>query len=157
MTLLDIGVDNSYPSAQLSNFYNHNFVVDDVICHSMEGFLQSLKCNNIETQKNICKLYGKKAKFKGKKYKWFENQELYWLGNKYNRASKEYQQLLNKAFNALFLNKEFKDALSASSGMKLNHSIGKNDISLTVLTKDEFLSRLTKLRNGIFLEIMEIK
>lgn len=148
MTLLDIGVDNSYPSEQLSNFYNHKFVVDDVICHSMEGFLQSLKCNNIEKQKEICKLYGKKAKFKGKKYKWFETQKLYWLGVEYNRCSTDYQNLLNRAFNALYLNENFKNALLNSLNMELNHSIGKDDISLTVLTKKEFLFRLMKLRNG---------
>lgn len=39
----------------------------------MEGLLQSFKFENHEMQKEVCKLVGKKAKFKGKKKKMVEN------------------------------------------------------------------------------------
>ena len=32
-------------------------------------------------QIEVCKLIGKKAKFKGKSKKWWKNQTLYWKGN----------------------------------------------------------------------------
>lgn len=66
---MDIGSDSGFPSATLSNFAPHPFVIDGVECNSMEGFLQSLKFSNPEMQKEVCKLVGKAAKFKGKKKK----------------------------------------------------------------------------------------
>lgn len=55
-----------YPVSSLSNFAPNPFVIDGVKCSSMEGFLQSLKYNNIDMQKHFCTLVGKQAKFKGK-------------------------------------------------------------------------------------------
>jgi predicted NAD-dependent protein-ADP-ribosyltransferase YbiA (DUF1768 family) len=63
---MDIGSGKGYPSSALSNFSPHPFVLDGVEIASMEGFLQSLKFSNIEIQKEVCKLIGKAAKFKGK-------------------------------------------------------------------------------------------
>ena len=48
---MDIGSGTGYPSAALSNFAPHSFVIDGVECASMEGFLQSLKFQDPEMQK----------------------------------------------------------------------------------------------------------
>lgn len=98
-------------------------------------------------QRYVCKLVGKAAKFKGKKKKWYNDQILYWNGKKYNRKSNEYQNLLNRAFNALYDNSGFRKALEYTNGSNLTHSIGKNDKSKTVLTSQEFCSRLMYLRD----------
>lgn len=45
---MDIGSGNSYPAVSLSNFSPHPFIIDDILCNSMEGFLQSLKFKDIE-------------------------------------------------------------------------------------------------------------
>lgn len=68
---MDIESGNSYPSAALSNFAPHPFVLDGVEIASMEGFLQSLKFKNIDMQKYVCTLVDKAAKYKGKDKKWF--------------------------------------------------------------------------------------
>ena len=52
---------------ELSNFATHPFVFEGVQINSMEGFLQSLKYSNPETQKKICLLRGEDAKSAGKK------------------------------------------------------------------------------------------
>ena len=145
---MDIGSGNSYPASSLSNFAPHPFVIDEVECNSMEGFLQSLKFKNIDMQKYVCSLVGKSAKFKGKKKKWWKTQTLYWQGKEYKRDSQEYQILLNRAYNALYQNKGFRKALEASRSAALSHSIGKNDSSKTILTQTEFVGRLMKLRMG---------
>lgn len=98
-------------------------------------------------QAQVCTLVGKKAKFKGKKKKWWRNQTLYWSGIPIKRDSKEYQELLDKAFDALSENKSFQRALLATNNATLTHSIGKNKITETVLTRQEFCQRLTKIRN----------
>lgn len=144
---MDIGSGTGYPSSSLSNFAPHPFVIDDVLCNSMEGFLQSLKFSSEEMQKYVCTLVGKAAKFKGKKKKWYTDQLLYWKGKKYARKSNEYQNLLNKAYNALYENSGFRKALESTKGCVLTHSMGKNDKSKTVLTTQEFCSRLMYLRD----------
>ena len=143
---MDINSGKGYPSSALSNFAPHEFIIDGITCQSMEGFLQSLKFQDIEMQKYVCTLVGKKAKFKGKKKKWFKNQTLYWMGVELKRDSKEYQDLLDRAFEGLSKNASFQKALLVTKKATLTHSIGSNKISETVLTRTEFTSRLTKIR-----------
>ena len=78
---------------------------------------------------------------------WQIKQTLYWKGVPIKRDSDKYQTLLNKAYNALYENKKFRAALEATKGATLTHSIGKNKKSETVLTTQEFCSRLTYLRD----------
>lgn len=146
---MDIGSGSGFPSGTLSNFAPHPFVIDGVECNSMEGFLQSLKFSNPEMQKEVCKLVGKAAKFKGKKKKWWRTQTLYWQGVEIERSSEEYQVLLDRAFDALAQNSGFRAALLATGDSVLTHSIGKTKITETVLTRQEFCSRLTKIRERL--------
>lgn len=148
---MDIGSGKGFPSANLSNFHPHPFVIDGVECNSMEGFLQSLKFSNPEIQKEVCKLVGKAAKFKGKKKDkhWKSSQTLHWQGQDFARSSKEYQELLDRAFDALAQNTSFQKALLATGNATLEHSIGKNKETDTVLTSREFCSRLTKIRERL--------
>jgi MoCo/4Fe-4S cofactor protein with predicted Tat translocation signal len=146
---MDIGSGTGWPSAALSNFTPHPFVIDGVACASMEGFLQSLKFKEPAMQVEVCKLVGKAAKFKGKKKKWWRTQTLYWKGVEYKRDSEEYQELLDRAFDALAENASFQKALLATNNATLTHSIGKSKIQETVLTKQEFCSRLTRIRDEL--------
>lgn len=146
---MDIGSGNGYPESALSNFAPHQFEIDSITCHSMEGFLQSLKFQNPDMQAHVCTLVGKKAKFKGKKKKWYRSQTLYWQGQEINRHSQDYQDLLDRAFEALGQNQGFKKALLATQNATLTHSMGKNKATETILTKKEFCSRLTKLQTQL--------
>lgn len=146
---MDIGSGTGYPASALSNFSPHAFTVDGVECASMEGFLQSLKYSNPDMQVYVCTLVGKKAKFKGSKKNWQRNQTLYWKGQPIPRQSDEYEALLDKAFTALAQNKKFQKALLASGNANLTHSMGKKDPSKTVLTTNEFCSRLMYLRQAL--------
>lgn len=144
---MDIGAGNAWPANALSNFAPHRFVIDGIECASMEGFLQALKFKNPEMQKVVCKLTGKTAKFKGKKKNWWREQKLYWQGQEIDRHSQVYQNLLDRAFEALAQNSDFQKALLATGNSTLTHSIGKNDETKTVLTQREFISRLIKIRS----------
>lgn len=144
---MDIGSGNTYPSNSLSNFAPHPFEIDGVKCNSMEGFLQSLKFESKEMQEYVCSLVGYAAKKKGRNKNWKQSQTLYWRGVEIKRDSKEYQDLLDRAYTELYKNTKFKAALEASANAVLTHSIGKTKQTETVLTVKEFCSRLTKLRN----------
>jgi predicted NAD-dependent protein-ADP-ribosyltransferase YbiA (DUF1768 family) len=146
---MDIGSGSGFPSAALSNFAPHPFIFDGVECNSMEGLLQSFKFSNPEMQREVCKLVGKQAKFKGKKKKWFKTQTLYWQGVEFKRDSDEYQELLDRAFDALSTNEGFRRALLATGDAVLTHSIGKTKTNETVLTRTEFCSRLMKIRERL--------
>lgn len=144
---MDIGSGHGYPADALSNFAPHPFVLDGIECNSMEGFLQSLKFSNPDMQREVCKLVGRAAKFKGKKKNWYVKQVLYWQGKEIPRDSDEYQTLLDRAYMAMATqNRGFQSALLATQNAALTHSIGKTKINETVLTRNEFCSRLTKIR-----------
>ena len=150
---MDIGSGTGYPTANLSNFHPHAFVFDGVECASMEGLLQSFKFKNPEMQREVCKLVGKQAKFKGKKKKWFKTQTLFWQGKEFQRESAEYQELLDRAFEALSTNTSFQKALLATGNSPLTPNIGKIKENETVLTRQEFCSRLMKIRERLRKEV----
>ena len=147
---MDIGSGKEGPAGKLSNFPPSPFMFDGVLCNSVEGPLQAFKHKNPEMQVHVCSLVGRAAKFKGKKKKWWRDQKLYWQGNEYDRHSPEYQQLLDRLFQAVFDQNESKrNALLATGNAVLRHSMGKNDPSKTVLTEQEFCSRLMKNRSRL--------
>lgn len=132
---MDIGSGHGYPADALSNFAPHPFVLDGIECNSMEGFLQSLKFSNPDMQREVCKLVGRAAKFKGKKKNWYVKQVLYWQGKEIPRDSDEYQMLLDRAYMAMATqNRGFQCALLATQNAALTHSIGKTKTNETVLT-----------------------
>lgn len=146
---MNVGSKSGYPSSALSNFSPHRFYFDGVDCWSMEGLLQAFKFENPEIQREVCSLVGIKAKMRGKHKDWYRTQTLYWNGIAYKRDSKEYQDLLDRAYLALATNTSFRKALIASGNAVFTHSIGKRKINETVLTIREFCGRLTWIRDLI--------
>ena len=143
---LEIGLGKGYPGASLSNLHACEFTFRGVLCGSIEGVLQAAKKRNWETQKEICKRSGMFAK-QSCGTSWRKKQTLWWNGKPMRRDSREYQEFLDELFAACYLhNDAAKRALLASGDATLAHSIGKRKIQDTVLTQQEFISRLTKLR-----------
>lgn len=146
---MDIGSGSAYPAGALSNFSPHPFEFDGIQCASMEGLLQSFKFFGFDMQIHVCTLVGKAAKFKGKDKNWKTTQKLHWNGVVFDRSSARYQELLDRAFDALATNDGFQRALLATGDATLTHSIGKRNESETVLTEREFCSRLMKIRSKL--------
>lgn len=148
---MDIGSGKGFPMGNLSNFSPHPFIIDEVECASMEGFLQSLKFDKPHIQIEVCKLIGLQAKRRGQKRNknWKRVQKLWWQGLEFDRRGDDYQKLLDRAFEALSQNSSFRKALLATGKNPLTHSIGKSKKSDTVLTESEFCSRLMKIRDKL--------
>lgn len=146
---MDIGSGKGYPSSALSNFAPHPFVFDGVECASMEGLLQSFKFKAPETQEQVCSLVGIAAKRRGQFKDWASTQTLWWKGKSFKRSSQEYQDLLDRAYESLAKNEGFQKALLATRKAVLTHNIGKRDRSKTVLTRQEFCSRLMRIRDEL--------
>lgn len=152
----DIRSRNEWPAYALSNFYHNSFVLDVITCRSMGGFIQGLKCTDVNEQVRVCKMRGKRAKQFGQKIKAnphydFIDNGVYWVGIKYDRMFDEYQQLLRRAYKAMFEQcPKFREALITTRNKKLYHTIGKNNPLETILTEKEFCSILTELRNELY-------
>lgn len=148
---MNVGSKQGYPASALSNFTPHKFVFDGVECESMEGLVQAFKFDKEHIQVEVCKLTGFMAKKRGipRNQHWQRVQKLWWKGVAYDRDSKEYQDLLDRAYDALFTNQKFRNALKASGRANLTHSIGRSNIRETVLTEREFCSRLMRLRDRL--------
>lgn len=78
--------------------------------------------------------------------RWKLTGTLYWKGKPIKRSSDAYQRFLDEAYSALCSNRNFRDALLASTGRELTHTIGKSDSKRTVLTEYEFVTRLNRCR-----------
>jgi hypothetical protein len=123
--------------------------MDGVECLSMESFLQALKFDKPHIQVEVCKLSGIKAKQRGKDRNnaWKLKQGLWWKEDFYPRGDDSYQRLLDRAFIELaFTNEKYRQALLDTGDMILTHHIGRTSKSETVLTQNEFCSRLMKIR-----------
>ena len=145
---LDIWSSNGYPSHVLSNLCSNRFFFEGVFCHSMEGFLQSLKYEDPNRQRQICAMKGRKAKTRTTTT-WQTDQIVWWKGTAINRQSNEFQELIRKAYKAMFeQNESFRIALMSTRGLKLYHSRGEQNPYKTILTESEFCSILTEMRDA---------
>ncbi len=155
---MDIGSNNKGAAGRLSNFTPRPFVLRGIECASAEGVLQGFKFKDSNIQQYCCTLTGFKAKKYGSKKNWQKTQTLWWQGDPIKRDSDEYQALLDELFEALYTgNQKAKKTLLSTGKANLTHSIGRSKSAETVLTKQEFCSRLMKIRSklqaGEFVEL----
>ena len=144
--ILNVDSRAEYPASALSNFAHHEFIMDGVKCRSIESWLQSLKKHLPDIQAYICGLSSMDARKAVENEKWWRSGFLYWKGETYVRAGEAYQDLLDRVYNELYGNQKFREALRLTEGKQLTHKIGKISTRVTVLTRNEFTSRLEKMR-----------
>lgn len=148
----DICYKYDYPNNVLCNFSPSPFVLDNTAINSMEGFLQSLKVQDPQIQEKICQLPGFLAKKMGnylRKSSKYDGEHLYWKNQPINRYSKQYQELLRKAYKAKYTyDRNFRKILDSSKGYTLTHKTGKTSPQETVLTEQEFIYHLNILRQS---------
>ena len=146
--MVDVG-EGEY--RDLSNFEPHEFQFRGVRCGSMEGLLQSLKFPIPDKQVRVAALWGVKAKWKGKKKKWYLDHTLYWQGKAMCCFGEEYQALVREAYYAMASQSEkFRSAIMRTGDQPLCHSIGKSDPRYTILTESEFVETLKAVREYCF-------
>ena len=146
---IDIWSKSDYPADVLSNLCSNGFRFDGMVCGSMEGFLQSLKFQDISKQREICALSGKEAKDSSTTV-WQSTQTIYWQEHVIHRQSQTFKTLIKRAYKAFYTqNKSFREALLSTRGKRLYHIGGVTDSYKTILTEVEFCSILTELRDGV--------
>lgn len=144
---LDIRSNGLYPSNVLSNLCSNGFRFEGMVCGSMEGFLQSLKRKELDKQRQICSMRGGNAR-KMSVTSWQTDQIVWWKGQAIDRQSDDYQQLIRRAYQALFeQNERFRAALMQTRGITLVHTSGEENPFKTILTPSEFCGILTEMRD----------
>ena len=154
---LDIA-SSEQASAVLSNFFPHNFMfytslvpksTDEILCLSMESFLQSLAVKDPKLQKYICGHYSGSfaKKLKSCLRDWRKDGIVFWQGLAIQRDSELYDKLITNAYDCLFEgNDVFRELiLPKFKGIHLIYSIGKDSKSETLLTEAEFRYQLNRL------------
>lgn len=147
--IVNINSKSEFPINILSNFSNNSFMLDGVNIKCMDSFLQSLKFKNTDKQKKICSLTAKEAEKTGKYYNfWRLSKMLYWNGKKINRYSKNYTELITRAYDAMAeSNPEFVKILLSTEYKILADSELEDSKRKTLLTEDEFTeAQLVRLR-----------
>ena len=134
---------------RLSNLYPYQFEFDGITYASMEAFFGSLRTPDFIEKQKLYSTFGIDSWYKGHKFSWYEKQEVYYKDKTINRDSREYENLITAAFDALFTNEEFKQALRESGNCKLTHTVGKTAKDKTLLTRKEFIGHLNRLRTKL--------
>lgn len=140
--------------ARLSNLQERHFIFKGVACSSIEGVLQAFKCPDPEKQKEMCLLYGKEAQQSGQIYEWKKDRLMHWQGQQFKRGTPEYNQMVSNLFDAA-VNANGSTLLTdllATEHEDLQHSIGKTYQYRTVLTTNDFLFHMYRLRSRAYRE-----
>lgn len=148
LDILELGAREVGLGKALSNFIAYPFVLDGVHCGSIEGILQSFKWADPEKQAEVANMTGYAVfKLGQTANSWKTNQTLYWRGYAYPRLSKDYHDLLLRAYDACFdQNVEFATALYETGDALYIHTIGKHDPTDTTLTEWEYIYNMYRLR-----------
>lgn len=147
---LNIGFNSKNSLSKiLSNLYPYSFKFKGRKVASIEGVLQSLKYSNKKIQTEIQKYSGLNAYHTrgcNTNNFWGKSGYLYWQGRPMKRDSEEYQLFLDELYFSCAKNILFRTALLETGDKILLHHIGNENVNETVLTRYEYESRLTVLR-----------
>lgn len=144
---VDIWSKSPYPADVLSNLCSNGFRFDGMVCGSMEGFLQSLKQEDLAKQRQICSMKGRNARNMSTK-NWQTDQIVWWKGKAIDRQGDDFLRLVTAAYKAMFTqNERFRTALMFTRGMSLYHTKGNSNPYKTILTNKELCSILMGIRD----------
>jgi hypothetical protein len=120
--------------------------MDGIQFGGLEGFLQGCKVKNVEQQRRIFRLSGLAAQQAGRSYARAQDHgTLFWLGVPFSRYSEAWKELYTNAyFEAAIQNKGFRDALQASKGKILKHSMASHHLNFVA----DISSRILLLEKG---------
>ena len=149
MEAINIRFNGDNLEKRLSNLYPYNFELDGMHYASMEAFIGSLRTPSKVEKQKLYSTSGMESWVLGHKFSWYEKQEVYYKEKVINRHSQEYDDLITSAFDALFTNEEYKQALSEVGDCKLAHTVGKTAKDKTLLTRKEFIGHLNRLRGRL--------
>lgn len=146
---IDIRFKGENLEKRLSNLFPYQFSFDGITYASMEAFFGSLRTPSLTEKQKLYSTSGMNSWYMGHNFNWYEKQEVYYKDIVINRHTKEYDDMITAAFDALYTNEDFKQALKESGDCKLTHTIGKTAKHKTLLSQKEFIGHLNRLRDKL--------
>ena len=146
-TWINVGYKFKSPlSRLLSNLFPYEFDFRGQRLQSLESFFQGIKFPDARAQKYVFAYHGLNAYFikSASDYDWRKTGYIYWQGQKIDRYSKEYDDLVDEVYISALQNPLYCRVLKKADRYLL-HSIGKEDKAQTVLTRHEFERELNCL------------
>ena len=133
-------------SKVLSNLFPYEFEFRNKKFNSIESFFQGLKFKDKDIQEYVFKYSGLDANNikVATDYNWKETGFLYWQGNKIDRYSEEYNDLVDELYISAIQNPLYRNVLK-SIDKDIIHSIGITNKEETVFTRYEFEYMLNSL------------
>lgn len=147
---MEIGSGKGPSFSQLSSMAHHEFAIDGVKCKSLEGFIQSLKCEKASQQASVCSDKPKAAKERGKKLiAWESGGRVFWKGEAIDRHSLRHKDFIEGVVKEVARQcPVFRKALIETAGQPLTCP-GKSRESETPVTEAEFCHALTRARSQL--------
>lgn len=147
---INIGYSSkNHLSRMLSNLYPYEIVFRDEKAKSIEGVLQAIKHSEPDVQKLVMQYSGLDAYHtRGSTGvdDWRSRQSLSWKNQTMMRDSEQYQVFLDELFSAAFENPLYAKAIKSTGDKVLLHSVGNENPQETVLTRNEYESRINSLK-----------
>lgn len=133
-------------SKLLSNLFPYEFELRGEHLHSIESFFQGIKFPEPQVQKYVFSYTGLDAVYiqNASSYDWKETGDIFLQGEKINRHSVEYDDLVDEVYISALQNPLYRQALEKVDRYIL-HSIGKEAKTETVFTRYEFEKQLNSL------------
>jgi len=136
---------------RLSNLYPYEFDFDGTHYASIEAFFGTLRTSSTIAKQKLYLTSGMNSWYMGHEHMtWYSTQTVNYKGRTISRDSAEYDELITAAFDALFTNEDFKQALRETGDCKLTHTVGKTAKDKTLLTRKEFIGHLNRLRKKLY-------
>lgn len=140
----------------LSNLFPYEFTFRGKKFSSIEGFFQGIKFPDKDIQEYVYSYFGVNAiNIKNATdYDWTITHEIYFMGQKYDRFSKEYSLLIDELYISAIQNPLYRKAL-LNCDKPILHTMGETDKNKTTFTRYEFEYELNCL--SAFLKNKETK
>ena len=152
-TWINVGFKHNGAYAKaLSNLFPYDFIFRGKKLHSIEAFFQGIKFDDIEMQNLVFNYSGLTSNHIKvcTPYDWKETGIVYWQGEKIDRYSKEYEDIIDELYISAIQNPLYRHALINCNKLII-HTMGKEEKSETVFTRYEFEKQLNCLKD--FLKI----
>ena len=148
---INVGYKNKGPYAKaLSNLFPYEFHFRGKTLKSIESFFQGIKFKDISLQNLVFNYSGLDSNYIQvcNSYNWKENGILYFQGEKINRFSKKYDDLIDELYISAIQNPLYRNLLKTTT-RDIIHTMGKELKEETTFTRYEFEFQLNCLKDFV--------
>lgn len=146
---INVGYKLKGPYAKIySNLFPYKFIFRGKELHCIENFFQGIKFKDKELQDIVLSYSGLNSNYikAATNYDWKKTGIVYWQGQKINRFSKEYDDIVDELYISAIQNPLYRNALKICN-KDIIHVMGETEKEKTTFTRYEFEKELNCLKD----------